>query len=153
MGAPRPDAIERASRVRLMLFDVDGVLTDGTVTMGDGREVKRVPGQAQIESMQQRYPDARLMLYLKRGASLAREMKWLGSYRYAVLNLGGASPVLAGLDFGNSAGYTIAQGSGGTLHLANGAAGNIAKSARTKAHHDLHRSRRELLRRGRAEAS
>ena len=31
------------------------------------------------------------MLYLKRGASLAREMKWLGSYRYAVLNLGGAN--------------------------------------------------------------
>ena len=57
----------------------------------DGREVTRVPGQAQIESVHQRYPDARLMLYLKRGASLAREMKWLGSYRYAVLNLGGAS--------------------------------------------------------------
>ncbi len=57
----------------------------------DGREVTRVPKQAQIESVQQRYPDARLMLYLKRGASLAREMKWLGSYRYAVLNLGGES--------------------------------------------------------------
>ena len=57
----------------------------------DGREVTRVPKQAQIDSVQQRYPDARLMLYLKRGASLAREMKWLGSYRYAVLNLGGAS--------------------------------------------------------------
>ena len=57
----------------------------------DGREVSRVPGQAQIESVHQRYPDARLMLYLKRGASLAREMKWLGSYRYAVLNLGGVS--------------------------------------------------------------
>ena len=57
----------------------------------DGREVSRVPGQAQIESVHQRYPDARLMLYLKRGAGLAREMKWLGSYRYAVLNLGGAS--------------------------------------------------------------
>jgi biotin carboxylase len=57
----------------------------------DGREVSRVPGQAQIASVHQRYPDARLMLYLKRGASLAREMKWLGSYRYAVLNLGGAS--------------------------------------------------------------
>lgn len=57
----------------------------------DGREVTRVPGQAQIESVHQRYPDARLMLYLKRGASLAREMKWLGSYRYAVLNLGGDS--------------------------------------------------------------
>ena len=30
------------------------------------------------------------MLYLKRGQALAREMKWLGSYRYAVVNLGGA---------------------------------------------------------------
>lgn len=29
------------------------------------------------------------MLYLKRGTGLAREMKWLGSHRYAVLNLGG----------------------------------------------------------------
>ena len=57
----------------------------------DGHEVKHVPGQAQIDAMQQRFPDARLMLYLKRGAGLAREMKWLGSYRYAVLNLGGAS--------------------------------------------------------------
>ena len=56
----------------------------------DGREVTRVPRPSQIESVHQRYPDARLMLYLKR-ASLAREMKWLGSYRYAVLNLGGAS--------------------------------------------------------------
>jgi biotin carboxylase len=56
----------------------------------DGREIRRVPGQAQIDAMQQRFPDARLMLYLKRGAGLAREMKWLGSYRYAVLNLGGA---------------------------------------------------------------
>jgi len=27
------------------------------------------------------------MLYLKRGAALAREMKWLGSHRFAVLNL------------------------------------------------------------------
>jgi hypothetical protein len=57
----------------------------------DGQEVTRVPGRAQIESVRARYPDARLMLYLKRGASLAREMKWLGSHRYAVLNLGGKS--------------------------------------------------------------
>jgi hypothetical protein len=57
----------------------------------DGRAVERVPKRAQIEWVHERYPDARLMLYLKRGASLAREMKWLGSHRYAVLNLGGAS--------------------------------------------------------------
>ena len=32
------------------------------------------------------------MLYLKRGTSLAREMKWLGSYRYAVVNMAARSP-------------------------------------------------------------
>ena len=35
-------------------------------------------------------PDAHLMLYLKGGNALAREMKWPGSHRYAVLNAGGA---------------------------------------------------------------
>ena len=35
------------------------------------------------------YPDANVMFYFKQGASLEREFKWLGSYRYAVLNLGG----------------------------------------------------------------
>ena len=57
----------------------------------DGRAVSRVPGRAQIERVRERFPDARLKLYLKRGTSLAREMKWLGSHRYAVLNLGGTS--------------------------------------------------------------
>lgn len=55
----------------------------------DGRAPARMPSAAQIEAVHRRHPDARLMLYLKRGAGLAREMKWLGSHRYAVLNLGG----------------------------------------------------------------
>jgi biotin carboxylase len=55
----------------------------------DGRGPASVPSPVQIEAMHRRHPDARLMLYLKRGAGLAREMKWLGSHRYAVLNLGG----------------------------------------------------------------
>ena len=55
----------------------------------DGRGPEHVPSDEQIAAIHQRYPDARLMLYLKRGAGLAREMKWLGSHRYAVLNLGG----------------------------------------------------------------
>lgn len=38
----RPSALDRAlKRVRLLLCDVDGVLTDGGVTMGDGHEFKR----------------------------------------------------------------------------------------------------------------
>ncbi len=56
----------------------------------DGRAPERMPDAAQIEALRQRHPDARLMLYPKRGAGLAREMKWLGSHRYAVLNLGGS---------------------------------------------------------------
>lgn len=55
----------------------------------DGRAVSSVPTDAQVEAMHRRYPDARLIFYLKKGAGLAREMKWLGSHRYAVLNLGG----------------------------------------------------------------
>ena len=31
------------------------------------------------------------MIYPKRGPDLAREMKWLGSYRYGVFNAGAAS--------------------------------------------------------------
>ena len=34
MHAALADAIERARRVRLMLFDVDGVLTDGRLWYG-----------------------------------------------------------------------------------------------------------------------
>ena len=38
MQAAAPDALERAKRVRLMLFDVDGVLTDGRLWYGPAGE-------------------------------------------------------------------------------------------------------------------
>jgi biotin carboxylase len=57
----------------------------------DGRALEREPSAADLARVRRRYPDAAVMLYLKRGSALAREMKWLGSYRYAVVNLGGAS--------------------------------------------------------------
>jgi 3-deoxy-D-manno-octulosonate 8-phosphate phosphatase (KDO 8-P phosphatase) len=37
-----PDALERARRVRLMIFDVDGVLTDGRLWYGGGGEELKV---------------------------------------------------------------------------------------------------------------
>ena len=40
-----------------------------------------------VQWLAQRYPHARLALYHKRGAALAREYKWLGSHRYAVINV------------------------------------------------------------------
>jgi hypothetical protein len=57
----------------------------------DGRPLEREPRASDIASVRRRFPDAAVMLYLKRGAALAREMKWLGSYRYAVVNVGGAN--------------------------------------------------------------
>ena len=50
--------------------------------------LKAFPDRARIAALQRRYEDARLMVYVKTGAQLEREVKWLGSYRYAVLNLG-----------------------------------------------------------------
>lgn len=57
----------------------------------DGRPLERDPAPSEVARARQRFPDAAIMLYLKRGQALAREMKWLGSYRYAVVNMGGAN--------------------------------------------------------------
>ena len=38
MYAPKP-LTDRARRVRLMLFDVDGILTDGTLYLGESGEI------------------------------------------------------------------------------------------------------------------
>ena len=55
----------------------------------DDRPVRPVPERAQLAQVARRHPEARLMLYLKHGTDLAREVKWLGSHRFAVLNLSG----------------------------------------------------------------
>lgn len=57
----------------------------------EGRGLSRWPRTSEIEALAARHPDAHLMVYRKRGADLAREMKWLGSYRYAVFNVGAPS--------------------------------------------------------------
>lgn len=56
-----------------------------------GEGLSRWPGGAQLEALRRADPDAHVMIYPKRGADLARELKWLGSYRYGVVNLGAAS--------------------------------------------------------------
>jgi hypothetical protein len=57
----------------------------------DGKPLSAHPSASQIARVRDEYPEAHLMLYLKRGASLAREMKWMGSYRYAVVNMAARS--------------------------------------------------------------
>ena len=57
----------------------------------DGHPLEIEPRSSDLAGARRQFPDAAIMLYLKRGQALAREMKWLGSYRYAVVNLGGAN--------------------------------------------------------------
>jgi ATP-grasp domain len=55
------------------------------------KPLKRVPSLARVAEVEQSFEDSRIMVYVKQGASLAREFKWLGSYRYCLINLGGHS--------------------------------------------------------------
>jgi hypothetical protein len=57
----------------------------------DGKPLGADPSPEQLAHVRRAYPEARLMLYLKRGLALANEMKWLGSYRYAVINMAATS--------------------------------------------------------------
>jgi hypothetical protein len=50
------------------------------------------PTPLQVEAVRRRFPKARLHLYMTpRGFGKARELKWVGSYRYAVTNLAAES--------------------------------------------------------------
>jgi len=57
----------------------------------DGEGLGRWPSAGQVSELQRRNPGAHVMIYRKRGADLRREVKWLGSYRYATFNLGAAT--------------------------------------------------------------
>src|SRR5688572_21062145 len=82
-----PEVRHRAGRDR---HAASFVLRDLT-----GAGLGRWPSAAEVRSLQESNPDAHVMVYPKRGTDLARELKWLGSYRYAVFNLG--APSLAAL--------------------------------------------------------
>lgn len=56
-----------------------------------GAGLSRWPSAGDVAALQRAHPEARVMIYPKRGADLRRELKWLGSYRYGVFNIGAAS--------------------------------------------------------------
>jgi hypothetical protein len=51
--------------------------------------IKVAPRRAEIHWLSTAHPDAQLQTFIKRGQGRSREMKWVGSYRYAAVNLGG----------------------------------------------------------------
>jgi ATP-grasp domain len=55
----------------------------------DGTSCPRIPTQEDWLWLKQTYPEARLEVYAKQGGSLQRDMKWLQSHRWAILNIAG----------------------------------------------------------------
>jgi biotin carboxylase len=51
-----------------------------------------MPGADRQQAFAQRFPDALLLCFPKPRGSMARDFKWLGSYRYGIVHLGGATP-------------------------------------------------------------
>lgn len=54
------------------------------------------PGPAERAALAAGFPDAMLFEFPKTPARIAREFKWLGSYRYGILHLGGGDPAELG---------------------------------------------------------
>jgi biotin carboxylase len=57
----------------------------------DGTTAARIPSHHDIQWLKEFDPDAFLAMFIKTGSGLKREMKWLGSHRYATLNMGAES--------------------------------------------------------------
>jgi hypothetical protein len=51
-------------------------------------EVPAMPGRAREAAFRKRFPDALLFAFPKPRGSMARDFKWLGSYRYGIAHLG-----------------------------------------------------------------
>jgi hypothetical protein len=53
--------------------------------------IPNMPSDAQLIDLKKHFPDHLLLSFPKTGGSTARDFKWLGSYRYGILHLGGQS--------------------------------------------------------------
>ena len=56
------------------------------------RQSAPMPDAARQRAFAQRFPDGLLFCFPKPRGSMARDFKWLGSYRYGIVHLGGADP-------------------------------------------------------------
>jgi hypothetical protein len=55
----------------------------------DARRAPAMPSPAQQAAVARQFADARLFTYPKTGHAVQRDFKWLGSYRYGIIHLGG----------------------------------------------------------------
>jgi hypothetical protein len=55
----------------------------------DAQRLPHIPTATEQAHLMRQFADARLFVYPKSGHTLERDFKWLGSYRYGILHLGG----------------------------------------------------------------
>ncbi|MEY4585303.1 MAG: hypothetical protein RJB10_1800 [Pseudomonadota bacterium] len=55
------------------------------------QSIPAAPAAVHLDALLQRFPDHLLLNFPKTGGSTERDFKWLGSYRYGILHLGGNS--------------------------------------------------------------
>ena len=55
------------------------------------QSIPPMPSAAQLLDLKKQFPDQLLLSFPKTGGSTARDFKWLGSYRYGILHVGGCS--------------------------------------------------------------
>jgi hypothetical protein len=55
----------------------------------DAQQAVAMPDVHRRQALAQAFPDALLFAYPKPRGSMERDFKWLGSYRYGILHLGG----------------------------------------------------------------
>lgn len=79
----KPDLTPRRGKYR--------VATSFVFRKFDGTPLTNPPTHDKLKWLQEFDPDAFLAMFVKTGGGLKREMKWLGSHRYATLNMGGHS--------------------------------------------------------------
>lgn len=68
---------------------VAGAAASFVYRMFPGEPAPTMPGAAQSARLQQAFPDAMLFAYPRAGHALARDFKWLGSWRYGIVHLHG----------------------------------------------------------------
>ena len=51
----------------------------------------KMPGAAQLQAFKTAFPDALLLQFPRLSSQIERDWKWLGSYRYGIMHLGGKS--------------------------------------------------------------
>jgi hypothetical protein len=56
-----------------------------------GRRLARVPSENQIDAFGARYAEATIKIYGDAGANMKSEMRAMGSYRYAIINVAAQS--------------------------------------------------------------